>query len=354
MIGCGIDHTVALLNDGRVVTFGSNGGGQRGRQGLAFEPGFVDGITQATQIAAGGGHTVVLRDDGTIWTFGNNGYGQLGRSTTSGNNPVAEPIEGLTGVAVTAGAQYTMVLSSDGEVWTFGDNLEGQLGRATVNRIDAKPKRIDMAVAARGIAGGGSHSIVCGSDGTIWTFGNNHLGKLGRETSERNDPIARVVPELTDATFVAAGGGHSVIVCSNHQVWTFGNNSQGQLGRNGSPKGSFRPELVHDLTAISASAGSSWTMVLRPDASVWTFGGNGFGQLGRETIASTSNPLPGAQAKPLIFPSAVTAISAGNLHSAVLCADGGLWTFGNNDYGQLGRPTTLDVPNPTPRLAIHP
>ena len=49
----------------------------------------IGGITNMIKSSAGFCHTVLLINDGTVWTFGHNGYRQLGNGTNiNSNNPV--------------------------------------------------------------------------------------------------------------------------------------------------------------------------------------------------------------------------------------------------------------------------
>jgi alpha-tubulin suppressor-like RCC1 family protein len=85
MISIGDDHTVALMNDGTVKTWGDNDHGQLG-DGTTINkatPITIIGLANIVAIAAGNDHTVALRDDGTVWTWGDNGSGQLGDGTTT-------------------------------------------------------------------------------------------------------------------------------------------------------------------------------------------------------------------------------------------------------------------------------
>ncbi|XP_076623337.1 MYC binding protein highwire isoform X2 [Colletes latitarsis] len=87
-VSCGLHHTVVLLQNGEVYTFGSNAYGQLGVGDLAAHAGpvhvKVSGI--ATQVAAGSNHTVVLTSKGEVFTFGAYQKGQLGMSWWNGQN----------------------------------------------------------------------------------------------------------------------------------------------------------------------------------------------------------------------------------------------------------------------------
>ncbi|XP_012285925.1 E3 ubiquitin-protein ligase MYCBP2 [Orussus abietinus] len=87
-ISCGLHHTVILLQNGEVYTFGSNIYGQLGVGDLVAHPGLVQVKlpSLASQVAAGGNHTVVLTSKGEVYTFGAYQKGQLGMNCWGGQN----------------------------------------------------------------------------------------------------------------------------------------------------------------------------------------------------------------------------------------------------------------------------
>ena len=82
------------------------------------------------------------------------------------------------------------------------------------------------------------------------------------------------------------------------------------------------------------SAGSSHTAVIKTDGSLWTWGNNDYGQLGDGTTEDRYTPVK--------IMDDIAAVSVGYDHTTVIKADGSFWAWGNNDYGQLGDGTTED------------
>ncbi|CAL1686165.1 unnamed protein product [Lasius platythorax] len=87
-VSCGLHHTVLLLQNGEVYTFGSNIYGQLGVGDLVAHAGPVQVKlpTIATQIAAGSNHTVILTSKGEVYTFGAYQKGQLGMNWWNDQN----------------------------------------------------------------------------------------------------------------------------------------------------------------------------------------------------------------------------------------------------------------------------
>jgi hypothetical protein len=106
------------------------------------------------------------------------------------------------------------------------------------------------------IAAGGWHSLARKNDGTARAWGYNHYGQLGNGTyTNSNTPV--VVSSLTGLTGVAAiaaGDSHSLAIKSGGTAWSWGYNSDGQLGI-GSTTASNYPIQVAILTGVTAIEG---------------------------------------------------------------------------------------------------
>ncbi len=118
-------HGVALLTDGSLLTWGSNLDGQLGSgatsEVLQTKPAPVTLPGAATAVFAGTGHTVALLADGTLWTWGRNDHGQLGLEGAAATVPQPTQVPQVTGVAaVAAGTYHTACLLDDGTLLTWG------------------------------------------------------------------------------------------------------------------------------------------------------------------------------------------------------------------------------------------
>ena len=77
-----------------------------------------------------------------------------------------------------------MALGSDGNLYTWGGNWDGQLGRDTTGTPAGRPGRVTppTGITFTQASAGSDHSIALGSDGNLYTWGSNGNGKLGRDT----------------------------------------------------------------------------------------------------------------------------------------------------------------------------
>ena len=323
------------------------------------------------QAAAGGSHSMALDRDGNIWTWGNNEKGQLGRTPDSGNpadrpGPAATPA-GMTFIAISAGNDHSTALDRDGNIWAWGDNQYQQLGRNTTDQGTppaGTPTGVGVPEAAfASVSAGSRHSIGLDTNGTAWTWGSCDT------TSNTNDDDLTghvgSAPSPVDTglrfTAVTAGADHSVGVARDGTVYTWGHNGSGQLGR--TPTGAEpagRPGAVPGLShATGVSAGRTHSTALT-DSGAWAWGGNQYGQLGTTTGNGTNDGvaparLPNPKGTPAGF--AYADLCAGGDRTLAVGSDGDVYASGANDSGQLGDGTSDTDPataHPGPTMVSRP
>ncbi len=196
------------------------------------------------------------------------------------------------------------------------------------------------------IAAGGLHTIAMKPSGTVWTWGNNSFGQLGDGTrTDSSSPVQ--VSGLSDVIGVAGGFWHTVALKSDGTAWTWGSNKYGQLGNGDeTDTDSSAPVEVSGLSDAIAVAGGYWhTVALKSDGTVWAWGNNFYGQLGNGTTTASSTPVQVKNGDGTDL-SDVLAIACGYWHTLALRSDGTVWAWGNNTYGQLGTTTTAHSAEP--------
>ncbi len=123
------------------------------------------------------------------------------------------------------------------------------------------------------VEGGGSFDLALKSDGTVWAWGNNDSGQLGRggNTCPANScAIPAQVPGLSGVTAIAAGTWHSLAVKSDGTLWGWGDNSYYQLG-DGSTNDHFSPVLI-TTGMVGVTANFNHALAVKSDGTVWGWG----------------------------------------------------------------------------------
>ena len=336
-------HSLILKPDGTVQASGWNDYGQLGdgTTGGVARTVQVVGLTDVVAVAAGLSHSIAVKSDGTVWTWGRNDYGQLG--IEGGDRPTPVQAPGLSGVvAVAAGYQHSLAIRDDGTVWAWGRNDSSQLGVSGPS--SSTPAQVGTLSAVVAVAGGVFHSLALKSDGTVWAWGANGQGQLGRGAI--GDPPATPTPVqvvdgfggyLSGVKKIATTSSHNLAVKADGTVWAWGANSYGQLGNGvlGTGTDSGAPVQAAGLTGVvDVAAGDGHSVALEADGTVWTWGHNGYGQLGtgaRDAPHPTPTRVGGF--------SGVVTISAGGLSTLALQSQAGGMAWGNNAFGQLGNGT---------------
>jgi len=278
-----------------------------------------------------------------VFAWGWDEYGQLGDGTVGSPNTRATTAQvvGLTGVTkIAAGVFHSLAVKGDGTVWTWGADSSGQLGDGTVGSPDssATPAQVPGLANVIAIAGGANHSLALKGDGTVWTWGNDTYGQLGDGTV--GSPDFRATPAqvsgLTGITAIAASGTHSLALKNDETVWAWGSDEHGQLGDGtvGSPDLRATPAQVANLSGVTAiAAGGAHSVAVKGDGTVWAWGNDGWGQLGDGTV---DNPYARATPAQVTSLTGVTAIGAGFLYTVALKGDGTVWAWGRDQFGELG------------------
>ena len=191
-ISLGFAHTCAVHETGEVSCWGLNGQGQlgNGTDGLDNNspiPVKVQGITDAISISANFSLSCVLHETGEVSCWGDNEAGQLGTAEEAGGKyspvdhiSVPVKIEGITdATAVAAGFRHICVLHETGEVSCWGANVLGELGTDGHIPDDhtPTPQKVRDLTDITDISAGAQHT--CAVSGSVICWGLGTQGQLG-------------------------------------------------------------------------------------------------------------------------------------------------------------------------------
>ena len=257
-------------------------------------------------------------------------------ASASASPPVWVAVNGA--YTVSMGNEHIMVVASDGTLWAWGGNTFGQLGDGSTNGSYAAIKIMDNVAA---VSAGAYHSLAIKNDGTLWAWGSNTLGQLGDGTREDSHVPVRV---MSNVAFVSAYGTTSAAVRTDGSLWAWGRalyeagiNDSDTLDEDFVAQESF----MNDIAAVSITNGSNYAVTA--DGALLSFDWSMFAVADEDEQSDIDDPVDIVPEKIM---DNVAAVSAGLLHGMAITADGNLWVWGDNSYGQLGDGTTIERPEP--------
>jgi hypothetical protein len=134
-VATGHYHSLVLRSGGTVSAWGFNGRGQVGPNGgtknKVAAPVSVSLPAAAVQVAGGRAHSLALLTDGSVYTWGDNGSAQLGYgSADTARHPAPQKVPGLPAIRfVAAGRDSTFAIATNGDLYGWGNSQYGQVGQ---------------------------------------------------------------------------------------------------------------------------------------------------------------------------------------------------------------------------------
>jgi alpha-tubulin suppressor-like RCC1 family protein len=288
--------------------------------------------TPIKAVSIGDQFGVYVQSNGTLWSWGNQSFGQLGQGIISlGNLPRTTYLSNWVNNLAT-GFQWTLALQSDGTLWSWGANSSGSLGIGdTTHR--SSPIQVNTATNWTKINTGYLHSLAIQSPGTLWVWGLNSFRQLGTNTTTLSSVLTPVqVGTLSTWTQISGGFESSAAIQSDGTLWSWGNNSFGQLGTGNQINYSspIKVGVGGQVRRLGTSGSSAQFFAsIQSNGTLWTCGSNALGVLG---LSNTTNRsvLTQVGAQPW------TNVAGGSNFCYGIQSNGTLWSWGNNANGQLG------------------
>ena len=280
---------------GSLWAWGSNTNGELGDGTIVHKssPVQVGAMTTWATVAGGSNHSVAIKTDGTLWAWGGNAQGQLGDGTiVSKSSPVqVGALTTWSKISIATGANFTLAVKTDGTLWAWGLNNFGELGDGTIVK-KSSPVQVGALTTWSKIGCGDNHAMAIKTDGTLWTWGRSQSGQLGSGAiTSRSSPVQ--VGALTTWNAAAGGSDHSVATKTDGTIWAWGSGTAGELG-DGTNVSKSSPVQVGALTTWSSTGfvcGAGFTITVKTNNTMWSWGANTNGQLGDGTIVHKSSPV---------------------------------------------------------------
>ncbi|KAH3764245.1 Tyrosine-protein kinase Src42A [Pelomyxa schiedti] len=183
------------------------------------------------------------------------------------------------------------------------------------------------------VACGGAHSVVMTSTGELLSFGDPSQGKLGRpEKDNPRQPGAIPLSTKAKPMWIAAGAIHTVIVADNGEIKFFGSKSLVPRPPSKTKETLQTPAVKSGTSCRGVACGALHTLV-NYEGCVFSCGDNSNNQLGHSTNAPMVDQL---QAIPFLLSISIICIAAGGSHSLACDDHGRAFAWGSGKFGQLG------------------
>ncbi|MDR2561093.1 MAG: Ig-like domain-containing protein [Holophagales bacterium] len=355
-------------------------------------------------VVAGNLYSLAIDAYGSLWAWGLNGSGQLGLGDYWDRNAPVQVGTANDWVAVSANTSWipspngerrypplhTAAIKSDGSLWTWGSTYNTQLGYEVYigggmyASAITTPRQMDTANDWKAVSVGYGCTLAIKNDGSLWGWGELGLGqnydgiiKVPTRVGADNDWVAvcRRTAIKADGSLWALGGNgptrvgadndwvyvsqssynspniHQMALKTDGSLWAWGRNSGGQLGDGTGDFLGDNPSAHKDFPVRvgtannwkAVSAGSGYTLAIETDGSLWAWGTGYFDLItyGNGTRNYWYVPICVSTADDWV------AVEASGTHALAIKADGSLWAWGDNDFGQLGLGDTTDRKAPT-------
>lgn len=322
-------HNCALAS-GKVYCWGWNNNGQLGQGNTTDSsvPVEVKGALLGKTVTAigGSGNTSCAIAEGKIYCWGSNSSGTVGVNTTTsyyttpqlvvaGNTSTTLPSSYTATKLSTSGSRsYLMCAIADGKAYCWGPNEVGQVGDGTTTT----PRRLPTKVLDTGVLSGktitsisqdgyidsasGAYPHVCVvANGSLYCWGENNSGQLGRaagNTTDSSSPVAVYASGvLSGKTIQDVGAGlRHTCALAGGEVYCWGLNSSGQVGDNTTTtryvpvKVYQETNVLQGITVNSIGAGANRGCAVTANAKAFCWGLNSDGQIGDGTLINRKKP----------------------------------------------------------------
>jgi alpha-tubulin suppressor-like RCC1 family protein len=277
------------------------------------------------------------------------------------------------------GNGFVLILLKNGSVYGSGNHTKGQLGigpqAATPGQL--YPVLFDTTAKIVDISSSDSHSVALDADGGVWAWGLNISGQIGNNSHQNQTTPTRV---LENAQSITAGYRFSAAASKNGELFAWGmscdqNNpefdkilqefaanataggsyyggvdsgdTQDCINEQNLPIASITPRRIEDISNVKQLSGGYGHLLWLTDAGqLWSWGCNQYAQLGREKTFNSQNtrtPAPVTSVKDKTF----SQISAGFRHSTAIDNEGVIWAWGHNGATEVNSTNEGSVQVPT-------
>lgn len=296
-------------------------------------------------------------------------YGQLGDGTQQ-NQSLPTNIEALQNqrVKVIDGSKFSSaIITHSNKLYTWGSAKSGTLGKNfhIQSHTEKTPSEVDLVdgVVLQDMSMGNHHMGVVTEEGELFTWGfynNAQLGhsqelleqKLDLHKTTVRSSIEQIVKRPTkvvgvkDAKKILCKYKNTFYINRNGKLFVVGSTEKGVNG-NGRKReniSSFEEiKIEGEPELVDIRGGNSFCIALDKQGRLYSWGYNNYGQLGNEDQLIQYQPK---QVHSLLH-TKIKKVACGEYFVLALDEKGKVFSWGNGNFGQLGHGTKEDLKQPT-------
>ncbi len=246
------------------------------------------------------------------------------------------------------GIDLTMVQDANYGHFTIKDNILSYKKRDDRNSTDIGLFRVkldnnrstDIKVTVKTLYWkdakcGGHHTIALKSNSTLWSWGYNSNGELGDGTTIDHLSLVQEATKSHDWKKIDAGAWSNVAIKKDGTLWAWGHNDLGQVGDGTTDDVLIPKKISSDTDWIDISIRDTHVLALKSNGTLWSWG---------QSLGTTSDSLV---LSPIQIDGKWKKISTGEKFSVAIKDNGTIYSWGDNTLGALGLGDKIDRATPT-------
>lgn len=273
-----------------------------------------------------------------VLTMGTLGWGSL---YAGGVGPQHCDILGELGVKqICCAERLLLVLTQTGKVYTMYYNSEAQCPQIVDGFGGSEIIRVATYPDAK-------HYLALTKEGRVYSWGCGDGGRLGHgDFTSRDEPTLVQGLVGKQVVHIACGGSYSAAITDIGELYTWGRGTYGRLGHGNSEDQNLPLYITslrwHAITDMACGSGDAQTLAVTNEGFLFSWGDGDYGKLGRG--GSDSCKVPRLIDKLDGIP--VEKVYCGAQFSVALTKSGSVYTWGKGDHFRLGHGTEEHVRYP--------
>lgn len=234
------------------------------------------------------------------------------------------------------------------KLFTWGYNSQGSLGLSNLISYSS-PIQIGSLTTWKQVSAGSYNGAAIKTDGTLWGWGDNQSGQVGNNVIDTDYSSPVQVGALTNWKQLASSVYNTFATKTDGTLWAWGDNMRYQLGI-GSTDTFLKATVPIQVGTLTnwrlVSCGYRNVAAIKTDGTLWTWGMNQYGQIGNSTYWNVNSSIAYSSPNQVGALTDWRNVGIGYQFMAGIKTNGTIWSWGYNNNGALGNNTTVNYSSP--------